>query len=166
MEKCIMAAGANESEFYMWRTLFSVAHADNVVTDEEISFMAAALDDVDFSEEQITILKDDTVNAKDHSLMFEGITNQDDRLEFFSLARDLVWVDGEFASEEQSVMIELYKQNIKDTTFEELIGHTSLELEGDSKKGKARVLGEPDNSSKVGILSIFSNFKKRFTSKL
>ena len=38
----------SESRFYMWRTLFSVAHADNVVTDEEIAFMAHILEDINF----------------------------------------------------------------------------------------------------------------------
>lgn len=157
-----MSTGVNESEFYMWRTLFSVAHADNVVTDEEVSFMAAVLDDVEFSEEQITTLKDDTVNAKDPNVMFKGITSQDDRLEFFILARDLVWVDGDFASEEQSVMIELYKQNMKDISFDELIGRTSLEFEGEVKKGKVNVLKDAESVSKPSLLGILLGFKNRF----
>ena len=42
----------SESRFYMWRTLFAVAHADNVVADEEVEFMAHILEDVEFSDHQ------------------------------------------------------------------------------------------------------------------
>lgn len=148
-----MTDGVNESAFYMWRTLIAVAHADNIVTDEEIEFIARVMEDVNFSDAQTETLKDDIVNAKDVSDMFTGIKNQQDRIQFFEFARDLVWVDGDFASEEQSVMIELYQQHIKETDVDGLIGQTHLEFEEDSMP--RRQPSVPDK--KTGFRNIFSS---------
>ncbi len=153
-----MAGSVNESEFYMWRTLFAVAHADNVLKDEEISFMAGILDDVQFTDEQTAILKDDIINVKDTAVMFSGITDPVDRVQFFEFARDLVWIDGDFASEEQSVTISLYKQHMKDTTVDELIGKVSLEFEEEPESRYSRSEGK-------GAISIIESFKKRFLGK-
>ena len=31
-----------DSQFYMWRTLFAIVHVDDMVTEEEVHFMAEA----------------------------------------------------------------------------------------------------------------------------
>lgn len=123
----------SESRFYMWRTLFAVAHADDVVTDEEIEFMARTLEDIDFTDEQTSILKDDIVHPQNVEEMFRGMSDQTDRKEFFDLARKLVWVDGEFGVPEQGVMVNLLKNHFKDVDFDQLVGNVSLELEDDSR---------------------------------
>lgn len=148
-----MTDGVNDSAFYMWRTLVAVAHADNIVTDEEIEFIARVMEDVDFSDAQTETLKDDIVNAKDVNDMFAGIKNQQDRIQFFDFARDLVWVDGDFASEEQSVMIELYQQHIKETDVDGLIGQTHLEFEEDFIPTRK----QPVPDKKTGFRNIFSS---------
>ena len=157
-----MTGSVNESQFYMWRTLFAVAHADNVVTDEEIKFMAEILEEVQFTEEQTNILKDDIVNAKNISAMFAGITNPKDRIQFFEFARDLVWVDGDFASEEQSAMIDLYKQHMSDTTVDELVGKVSLELEDEQVSEDWQ---QHPEGKETGLISMLSAFKNRFLGK-
>lgn len=157
----MMTGSVNESEFYMWRTLFAVAHADNVVTEEEISFMAEILDDVQFTDEQTEILKDDIVNAKNVTEMFSGVINPSDRVKFFEFARDLVWVDGDFASEEQSVMIGLYKQHISGTTVDELVGKITLEFEEDPDAVKH----EDDYQKKSSAVGMVAAFKKHFLGK-
>ena len=154
-----MIDGVNESALHMWRTLVAVAHADNIVTDEEIEFMAQMMEDISFSDEQTAILKNDIVNAKDVSDMFKGITDQQDRIQFFEFARDLVWVDGDYASEEQSVMIQLYQQHIKETDVDGLIGNIALEFEDDAKK--------PSNQERVpdkqtGFRNILSSLHRFF----
>ncbi len=118
-----------QSRFFMWRTLFAVAHADNIVTDEEITFMANVLENFEFTDTQNAILKDDIVNPKDVEKMFKSITNKEDRLAFFNFASDLVWVDGKFASEEQEIMIRLLEGHVKETNVDDLIGSISLEFE-------------------------------------
>lgn len=149
--------GINESEFFMWRTLFSVAHADNIVTDEEIEFMAQILGDVNFSDEQTKMLKDDIVNPKDAHKMFNGVTDQNDRIQFFEFARDLVWVDGDFGSEEQSVMLHLYQKHLKETNVDELIGKTSLELEDEPCRQSDLSECKPHDGSLHAMLTSFRN---------
>lgn len=74
-----------ESQFYMWRTLFAVSHADNIVTEEEMRFMIEALEDLPFSSEQREILSDDIVNPKDIVEMFGKISNNRDQAAFLIL---------------------------------------------------------------------------------
>lgn len=147
----------NESRFYMWRTLFAVAHADNIVTDEEIAFMAHILEDIQFSEEQTSILKGDIMTPKDVELMFDGVTDSNDRTEFFDFARDLVWVDGDFALEEQSVMVKLLQTHFKDINVDDLVGNVTLEFEEDS----VRPVVENDKAS-GGDRGMMSVFRRRF----
>jgi len=153
--------GVSKSRFHMWRTLFAIAHADNIVTEEEIAFMAHVLEDIEFSDAQTAILKDDIHVPKDAEEMFKGITSQNDRIEFFEFARDLVWVDGDFGSEEQSVMIKLYQAHFKDTKVDDLVGTIGLELEDDQSFVAARPAKAAKNG---GLKDMISSFSRNFLS--
>ncbi len=158
-----MSKGVNESQFYMWRTLFAVAHADDVVSDEEISFMAKALDDVSFSDEQTEILKDDILNAKDVEQMFDGIADEKDRQNFFKLARDLVWADGVFDAQEQSVMIALQKKHMKGINLDSMVnsaGSVTLEFESGGSNTPSYRMDDAETSN--GFLRALNIFRKWF----
>ena len=158
-----MDSDVNHSQFHMWRTLFAVAHADNIVTDEEIEFMSHVLTDVAFSEEQTKILKDDIINAKDVELMFKNVTSADDRAQFFDLARDLVWVDGDFGAEEQSVMIKLHRQHFKSTNVDELIGRVPLKFEDDESESlRAPTHKKYGTRKKPSIKDAIYSFRNKF----
>ncbi|MGH1377215.1 MAG: hypothetical protein ACRBB3_00175 [Alphaproteobacteria bacterium] len=150
----------SESRFYMWRTLFAVAHADDVVTDQEIEFMAHILEDIDFTIEQTAILKDDISNPKDVEEMFRGMNSVDDRKEFFDFARDLVWVDGEFGEPEQGVMVNLLQKHLKDVDFDDLVGNVSLQFEDDRE---SLPYANVDNSPKTG--NAFGSFFRKLFGK-
>ena len=94
----------SESQFYVWRTLFALVHADNVVTKEECEFMQEALNEHDFSGEQRVLLMDDIANPKNALEMFRHITDEKDQSEFFHFAHDLMWVDGDYDPNEERVM--------------------------------------------------------------
>lgn len=130
-----MITGVTESEFYMWRTLFAIAHADNVLSNEEIRFMAEVLEDVPFSDEQRDTLNDDIYVVKNPSAMFEHITDPKDQARFFKHARELVWIDGDFADEEKEVMLKLTKTHLQTVDFDQLIGTIDMELENDHTNG-------------------------------
>ena len=119
----------NESKFSMWRTLFAMAHADNIVTEEEIHFMVEALERVDFSPEQKSVLEEDVKTPQDIEAMFKGVTDAEDRAEFFKFARELVWCDGDFGEEEQAVMIKLKQAHMRETNIDDMVGNVKLELE-------------------------------------
>lgn len=155
--------GVTQSQFYMWRTLFAVAHADHVVTDEEIMFMASVLEDVDFSDEQTQILKDDIHDAQDAEKMFNGVTEEQDRLNFFEFARDLVWVDGDFGPEEQSIMVKLHQRHCREANVDGLIGKVQLEFEDDDTPQKQSLPEEPHD--RPGLSVFLRGFARRFLRK-
>ncbi len=156
-----MTKDVTDSQFHIWRALFAVAHADKVVTEEEIKFMAHVMDEVEFSEEQLELLKDDLTNAKDAQAMFMSITEHKDRETFFDLARDLIWVDGDFHAEEQTVMVQLHKMHIKDTNLDNLIGSVKFELEEDVKQEKP--IAQSAKTKKGGFFDIINMFKSRYS---
>ncbi len=118
-----------DSEFFMWRAVFATAHADNKVSGEEIRFLAEVLEDNPFSKEQRDMLVRDIAVAQDVVEMFKSIIEQADRARFFRLARELVWVDGDFGKEEQELLLKLQKAQIAGINMDDLIGKTNLKLE-------------------------------------
>lgn len=148
-----------ESQFFMWRTLFAVAHADGVVADEEVRFMAEALEDVPFSEEQRAILNEDIRKAQNAEDMFLGITEAQDRAAFFKYARTLVHIDGEYGASEQAVMLRLKEIHLKQTDVDSLIGSVGLELEEESGRDE-RDQPAPKRSLKQAVFSFREQFMK------
>ncbi|MGB0720477.1 MAG: TerB family tellurite resistance protein, partial [Bdellovibrionales bacterium] len=70
-----MSETLSDSAFYIWRTVCAVAHADEVLSEEEVRFIAEAMEDMPFSNDQRMILEDDLVNAKNVDDMYAGITD-------------------------------------------------------------------------------------------
>lgn len=119
----------SESRFFMWRALFAIAHADEVVTQEERNFMNKALESEPFTEAQREILKYDMEQKQDIRVLFSKITDQHDRSDFFKHARPLVWADGDYGSDEQSIILELKKLHVKSVDFESFQAGSDLKLE-------------------------------------
>lgn len=126
--------GVSNSEFYMWRTLFALAHADDIVTYEEIRFMAEVFEDVAFSDAQRRILEDDVKTPQDAEAMFRQVTDSKDQSAFFNHARRLVHIDGDYALEEQELMIRLQEIHVKSVNLDELVGTVALEFEDEQKR--------------------------------
>lgn len=118
-----------ESEFYMWRTLFAVAHADEVVSREEVRYLAEVLEDQPFSDAQHAVLSDDIKHPKNIGEMFANISSKKDQARFFALARKLVHADGDYGENEQAIMLKILTKHIKEVDIDELIGNIDMELE-------------------------------------
>lgn len=157
-----MSNGVSESQFYMWRTLFAITHADNILDDGEIEFMAKVLEDIDFSEQQTAILKDDIQTPKDIEEMFKGITELEDRFQFFSFARELVWADGDFGQEEQSAMIKLKRAHFLETDVDELVGKVKLQLEEETEEYERPEGLSMTKSRKNNMREAVFSFRRRF----
>lgn len=121
-----------DSQFYMWRTVFAIVHADQKVTDEEVRFMAEILEDMPFSEAQRGILKEDARTPRDIEEMYQGITDVLDQAAFFRFARQVVWVDGDFGQDEQDIMLRLQEIHVRRTDLADLVGKVELELEDEN----------------------------------
>lgn len=140
-----MAAKISESRFFMWRTLFAVAHADAVVTNEEIIFMNKILDAQSFTEAQREILKYDMEQKQDIRILFSKITDQQDRSEFFNLARPLVWADGDFGSDEQKIILELNRQHQKSVDYETFETSKDMKLDDEEYHPVSRESRQDDS---------------------
>jgi len=157
-----MTSEISQSRFYMWRTLFAVVHADNIVTDEEVNFMAKALEDIDFNTEQENILKDDIDNPKDAEEMFEGITDLEDRTVFFDLAHEVVWVDGDFGEDEQNVMIKLARAHYRKTNIDDMVGKVSLEFDNSCDVARSSLDDSNTSEDQANLRHVVHSFRERF----
>lgn len=122
-----------ESRFYMWRALFAIAHADEVVSSEERSFMHKTLQTHPFSPEQVATLEQDMKIRQDVTKLFEKITDPQDRSQFFDFARTLVWCDGDYGAKEQEVLLKLNREHVRSADFDSLDNTRSLELDEESQ---------------------------------
>ena len=146
----------------MWRTLFAIAHADGVVTDEEIRFMAEALEDIPFSDEQMAVLTSDMGSPQDVTEMFAKVDDAKDQSEFFNFARTLVHADGDYGIEEQDVMLKLKEAHMGTVDLDSLIGRVDLKLEVDRGEGDERAYRASDPDGFWGLFrGLFSGRKKR-----
>lgn len=149
--------GVSNSEYYMWRTLFALAHADHVVTDEEVRFMAEAMEDVPFNKEQHDQLLKDTKDPQDIEAMFSNISESRDQARFFKFAHELVHIDGDYGKEEQAIMLKLKEMHVRLTDVDDLVGDVGLEFEDDQSM-RARIEGVPP--FKQRLLSFRNRFLK------
>lgn len=150
-----------DSQFYMWRTLFAMAHVDNTVSDEEVRFMAEALEDIPFSDEQESILRDDIKHPKDVGEMFGRISDDKDQAKFFEFAQKMVWVDGDYGKEEQEIMLKLQSQHIQTVDVDNLVGNIDLEFE-DGSGAQDAFSGA---SEKADVKEVVHSFRQQFLRK-
>ncbi|HEY0901568.1 MAG TPA: hypothetical protein VGD95_05540 [Micavibrio sp.] len=146
------AQALEESRFYMWRAVFAMAHADDVVTAEELKYLKGILAREPFSAEQKKILEDDIEHAQDIAEMYLKIEDQNDRSQFFYHARMLVWSDGDFGEQEQKIMMRLKHNHVRTVDFDQLIKDMDLSLDDDQK---ARIVRDHDrvvdDTSRTGL---------------
>lgn len=161
--------GVSESHFYMWRAVFALAHVDNKVDEQEVRFMAEAMEDVGFSDAQRIILNSDMHEARDVEEMFSRVSDKKDQSKFFNLARELAWVDGDFGKREQEIMLRLQEVHVKSANIEEMIGDVEMEFEGDellkAKQSKAPEFLEKkleDGDIDIDVFTFSEFFKKLF----
>lgn len=127
-----MSSVITESQFFMWRAVFALAHADDVVTNEELRFMAETLEDIPFSNAQKTVLHNDAKEEQSVEAMFKRVTDPVDQAEFFRIASQIVHIDGDFGEEEQEVMLRLKQLHLQNVDIEALVGKVDLSFEDDA----------------------------------
>lgn len=150
-----MDEGLPESKFYMWRTLFAVAHADNILTDEEVRFMSEALTDLSLSPAQRETLMQDIYQPKDIVEMFENISEAQDQAKFFAFARKLVWVDGDYGPEEQEIMLKLKEIHLKNFDLEDIMDEVELELDEEEQELFIDISRKVPQERARGLFSLF-----------
>jgi hypothetical protein len=99
-----MANGISDSRFYMWRAVVAMVHADGVVTPHELSFINDHVRAINLSSVQTKTIGEDLQTPQDVYDMFARIYENQDKRDFFALARALSWCDGDFATQEQHII--------------------------------------------------------------
>lgn len=125
--------GVSDSRFYMWRAVFGMAHADEIVTEEEKKYLRNILGAEPFNQEQRLILEKDIDVPQDIAAMFVKIDDQNDRSQFFYHARMLVWSDGDFGEQEQKIIMRLKGTHVRTVDFDQIIKDLDLSLDDDQK---------------------------------
>jgi uncharacterized membrane protein YebE (DUF533 family) len=123
------AGGISDSRFYMWRSIFALAHIDEIVTVEEQSFLTDILNQLPFSAYQRGILQNDLEHPKDAIEMFHAVSDQNDRSQFFYFARLLSRCDGDFGPEEQELMTKLERLHVQEVDFSAMMRDVRLSLD-------------------------------------
>ena len=123
----------SESAFHMWRAVFAMAHADNVVTSEEKKYLQGILANEPFTAEQKSVLEKDMITPQDVAAMFVKIDDQHDRSQFFYHARMLVWSDGDFGEQEQKIIMRLKQTHVRTVDFDQIMKNLDLSLDEEQK---------------------------------
>jgi hypothetical protein len=103
-EKNMKSEKISESQFTMWRAVFSFAFVDNVLSVEEQDLLRSYLAKVPFTKEQLETLRDDLRRPKDVESLYKKITDVADRKHFCLLARALVWCEGNMDRQEEKIL--------------------------------------------------------------
>ena len=154
--------GVSESRFYMWRAVFAMAHADEVVTAEEQAFMESYLEKVPFSSKQLSILKGDIKDAQDIHEMFSMISESEDLSQFFEFSRALVWCDGDYEEQEREIKERLKAEHVGKLNVE-LVETELRRSRSESRKKRTAELRElkEDANKRVGLKKMIKGMLRR-----
>jgi len=147
-------SGLSNSRFHMWRAIFALSHADDVVTNDELKFMHNILETERLSGPQRHVLEREIHEPQDTAEMFMKIGDQEDRSQFFYFARMLCWSDGNFDEQEQKIMLKLKSIHVRNVNIDEMIEKSDLAIDDNCR----RML--EDDMRQSG--NIISRFIKRF----
>jgi hypothetical protein len=92
------------SEFYMWRAVFAFAMADRTLTPAEHDLLYKYRSGLDFSPEQLEVLRDDFLYPHDAGDLYKHITEAEHRQRFCGMARALAWCDGDLTRQEEAIL--------------------------------------------------------------
>lgn len=114
------------SRFNMWRAVVAMIHADGVVTAHEIDFVNNHIFDLGLSGEQLTAIQEDIQTPQDVGNMFASIELEQDKRDFFVLARALSWCDGDLDKQEAKILHTIHAKHM--ATGEESLLKESSEI--------------------------------------
>ncbi len=160
-----------ESQFYMWRAVFAMAHVDGRIRQPERDLMLEILNEFDFSTHQRAVLEADMDAPQDPMDMYRLIPSYEDKTKFFEFATQMVKVDGEFHVTEREVLSRIQRRHIYGVDVKSMVGHVELEIEGEEKKNNdpkhaqekpKKIMYTQPEDEKSGFLNAFKDvFRKK-----
>lgn len=134
-------------EFYFWRIMISLAHADGIVTSEEAVFLNDHISKAGFSAEEIAVLRSEMDEPEKARSLFECVTDEEDKARLYKMAVDLFKADGNYGSQEKRML-------------ESIEGEYDVLQSGDFDELED-VLREKYGSARGQFDSLLSSFLKR-----
>jgi len=110
----------------MWRAVVAMVHADGIVTPHEIDFVNTHILNLPLSEGQMKVIRQDIQTPQDVGSMFSQIEVQNDKRDFFVLARALAWCDGDLDKQEAKILHTIHAKHM--ATGEESLLRESSEI--------------------------------------
>ncbi len=92
------------SHFNMWRLVVNAVHADQRIDKAELEMIKKYLTELDFNEEQLTILKKELHQPASIDEILPAITDPADRSQSVYFIRLLFWKDQILTSSEEAVL--------------------------------------------------------------
>lgn len=99
--------------FALWRAVFSLAHADDELAEEERGYIEGMMDVFRFTPEQKGVIQQDMDRAPDTLALFGALKDKVYRKQFFVLGRTVLWCDG-FLHEKETQLIGRIKSYLGD----------------------------------------------------
>lgn len=101
------------SKFYMLRCIVAMAHADGIVTEEEIAYAHALMNRMPLTDEQRGILENDLEEAQDIDDLLPYINDPNYRSQVVYFARLMAFKDGHLHPSEQELLDRLHANAIE-----------------------------------------------------
>ena len=113
-----------ESLFYMWRCVIAIAHADGTVQDQERSYLAGIIANLDrvygLTGAQKKIFEEDLATARKISDLLPHVTKPEDRASIIYFGDVLSWADGVLEADEEAVLKKLHDDQMSKLDVEKL----------------------------------------------
>lgn len=94
----------DQKTFGLWRAVFALSHADGVVSVEEKGYIEGMMEVFKFSSKQRQIIEDDLSSQPNIEELFAALDTAECKRQFFIMAKNIVWCDGEFHEQEKRVL--------------------------------------------------------------
>lgn len=134
--------GISDSEFYMWRAVFAFATVDGILSLEEQQLLQSYRHKVNFSMDQLEILRRDMTTPQDVMALYKKITEHEHKKRFCILARALSWCEGDMDMQEQAILkrLECFKSGPDAEILRSTRGHPHV-LDFYQEYAKAGIVG-------------------------
>lgn len=142
------------SQFYMWRCVIAMAHADGKVAPEERQFVEEKINRFktvyDITDEQVQTLLSDLETPQDVADMLRHINNPQFRGQTIYFARLLAFADGEIDPSEQSLLDHMHLAVTEGLDMEAIRADahkaaaaavTEMDLKGDAQRPEGGLSG-------------------------
>ncbi|MEZ0260718.1 MAG: DUF533 domain-containing protein [Alphaproteobacteria bacterium] len=106
----------SKSQFYMWRAVIAIAHADGEVQAEERAYITRVISTLDrvygLTQEQKKAFTDDLVTPQKIEDMVKEIEEPQYRGMLITLGETMVWADGVVTEDEEAVLKKLHANRL------------------------------------------------------